>query len=496
MCHGNLYTVGFRKQVSHSKCKIIKDDSMKERNLSLEDVLEFSRREENHFYDNKSSRVSGKGIQKVSVAFANADGGEFVIGIKDAKEEEDIALRWDGVSTIEDLNLVFQSLSDTEPQVSHQVEILKHPNKTVAARIFVEKSEKVHRTSNGTVYVRKGAQSLPLQSHSDVQALSYAKGESSYEDTLVSGAQAEDIFDTEEMQFFLQNYSPATDSIDFTINQNLVDRRTYDPKTAGILLFSDNPVPLLPRRCGIKISRYDTDLEKPEREHLKEQYTIEGALYRQINEAAEKITQIMEAMKVMTPNGLSSAKYPPETIWELLVNAVIHRDYSISDDIHVLVFNNRVEILSPGKLPGYVTVHNILESRFSRNSKIVRMLNKYKNAPNRDMGEGINTAFQKMEEFRLKPPVISEKNNTVQVLIPHTPLASHQEQVMEFLEHNDIIKNRQGREITGIKSENSMKKVFYDLRDKGMIEPVYSKNGNRKIAWKKSGRMAEKDLLS
>lgn len=460
---------------------------MKERNLTEPEVLDLASREESHFFDNKASRVSGRGIQKISVAFANADGGEFVVGIKDKKEEPDPKLRWDGVPTVEDLNSIFQNLSETQPQVPHQIEILRHPNDSVAARIFVEKSERVHRTADGTVYVRKGAQSLPLKHHGEIQALSYAKGESSYEDTLVAGAHAEDIFETNEMRSFLENYSPSTDPIDFTINQNLVDRRSYDPRTAGILLFSDNPVPLLPRRCGIKISRYDTDLDVPERDHLKEQFTIEGPLYRQINEAAERITQIMEAVKVMTPSGLESAKYPPETIWELLVNAVIHRDYSISDDIHVLVFNNRIEIASPGRLPGYVTVQNILDSRFSRNSKIVRILNKYRNAPNRDMGEGINTAFQKMEEFRLQPPIISERNNTVLVVIPHTPLASPQEQVMEFLEHNEIIKNRQARQVTGIKSENSMKRVFYDLRDKKLIEPVYSKNGNRIVAWKKFG---------
>jgi ATP-dependent DNA helicase RecG len=460
---------------------------MKERSLTEAEVLDLASREESHFFDNKASRVSGRGIQKISVAFANADGGEFVVGIKDEKEELDPALRWDGVPTVEDLNSIFQNLSETQPQVPHQIEVLRHPDDSVAARIFVEKSESVHRTADGTVYVRKGAQSLPLNDHGEIQALSYAKGESSYEDTLVAGAHAEDIFETDEMRRFLESYSPSTDPIDFTINQNLVDRRSYDPRTAGILLFSDNPVPLLPRRCGIKISRYDTDLDVPERDHLKEQYTIEGALHRQINEAADRITQIMEAVKVMTPSGLESAKYPPETIWELLVNAVIHRDYSISDDIHVLVFNNRIEISSPGRLPGYVTVQNILDSRFSRNSKIVRMLNKYADAPNRDMGEGINTAFQKMEEFRLQPPVISERSNTVLVVIPHTPLASPQEQVMEFLEHNEIIKNRQAREVTGIKSENSMKRVFYDLRDNHLIEPVYSKNGNRIVAWKKFG---------
>jgi ATP-dependent DNA helicase RecG len=101
------------------------------------------------------------------------------------------------------------------------------------------------------------------------------------------------------------------------------------------------------------------------------------------------------------------------------------------------------------------------------------------------MGEGLNTAFQRMEEFQLEKPIITERNNTVCVIIPHTPLASPQERVMEYLDHNETIKNRQAREITGIKSENSMKRIFYDLREKEMIDPVLSKTGSRIVAWKK-----------
>lgn len=461
---------------------------MKIRELTESEIVDFSKREESHFFDNKSKNIGGKKIQKIAVAFANADGGEFIVGLKDAKEEVDPNNRWDGCNIIEELNFVFQSIHETSPQVPHDIEILRKNDGTVAVRVYIEKSERVHRTADNTVYVRKGAQSLPLKSHDDIQALSYAKGESSYEDTIVSSATAEDIFETHEMRTFLKDYSPATDPVDFTINQNLIDRRTFDPRTAGILLFSDNPVPLLPRRCGIKISRYETDLDTQERDYLKDQYTIEGSLYNQIHKASRIITQVIESVQVMGATGLVVAKYPPETIWEILVNAVIHRDYSISDDIHVLIFNNRVEIISPGRLPGYVTVDNILDSRFSRNSKIVRTLNKYKEAPNRDMGEGLNTAFQRMAEFQLEKPSIKERGNAVCVVIPHTPLASPQERVMEYLEHNETIKNRQGREITGIKSENSMKRVFYVLRDKGMIEPVLAKTGKRIVAWKKAAR--------
>ena len=457
---------------------------MEVRKVTKEEKEIFSKREESHFYDNKAIEISGKKIQKVAVAFANADGGEFIIGIKDKKDEPNLSARWQGIEDQEKFNHVFQSLHEISPQIPHSIEFLEDENKKYALRVLVEKSDSVHKTSDNTVYIRKSAQSLPLKDVSKIQALSYAKGESSYEDTIVNDALAEDIFESEEIKKFLKYYSPKSDPIDFTIKQNLVDRNTYDPRTAGVLLFSDNPVPLLPKRCGIKISQYNTDIEIPDREHLKKQFTIEGCLYSQIQEAAKIVTSVIESIKIMTSEGLVNAKYPHETIWEILVNAVIHRDYSISDDIQIHIFNNRVEITSPGRLPGYVTIKNILESRFSRNSKIVRTLNKYKEAPNKDMGEGLNTAFQKMEEFRLKPPVIKEKGNYVQAIIAHTPLALPEETVLEYLKTNSQIKNREARTITGIKSENIMKNVFYKLRDQDLIEPVMSTTGNKVVAWK------------
>ncbi|MDD3021219.1 MAG: ATP-binding protein [Alphaproteobacteria bacterium] len=459
---------------------------MKIRQLSKEEVVDFCTKEESHFFDRKDYRVSGEKVQKAVVAFANSDGGELVIGIKDAKEEKNVDKRWAGKEKQEDFNSFLQVVTEISPSVPCSIEFLKSPDGIYVLRIIVEKSEAVHKVADGTVYVRKSAQSLPVKDHDKIMQLSFSKGQTSYEDTIVTSAAAEDIFESQQMKNFLNDFSPKSDSIDFSLNQNLIDRKTYDPKVAGILLFSDNPVPLLPKRCGIKISRYDTSVDTPERVHLKEQHTVEGPLYEQIQNAADRITETMESVQIMGEKGLVKAKYPPETIWEILVNAVIHRDYSISDDIHVLIFNNRIEIISPGKLPGYVTINNILDSRFSRNSKLVRILNKYKNPPNKDMGEGLNTAFQRMQDFKLKPPRIEENNNVVKVIIAHTPLASPEETVMSYLKKEPSIKNRQAREITGIKSENVMKGVFYSLRDSGLIEPVMSKSGNKIVAWKEA----------
>ena len=459
---------------------------MKEKKISNNEILDLSSRQEGHFYDRKSKEIDGKKIQKIACAFANADGGDFIVGIKDDKDEPNPNNRWNGFATKEEFNHVFQNLMEVKPSVPYVATFLQSTiDNSFALQVTVEKSEKVHSTADNSVYIRVSAQSIPLKDPQKIQELSFAKGETSYEDLVYRDARAEDIFESFEIKRFLKDYSPQSDPIDFTVNQNLVDRNSYEPKMSGLLLFNDNPVAILPRKCGIKIARYDTSEKIPEREHLKDQVNIEGSLYEQIHKAAETITELMSQVKIWTPKGLDTVKYPEETIWEILVNAIIHRDYSISDDVHVLIFNNRIEINSPGKLPGYVTEDNILESRYSRNTKIVRTLNRYKNPPNKDMGEGLNTAFQKMKDWRLKEPTLKVEGNYVKVTIAHTPIASPEETIMEFLNNNDKIKNRQARELTGIKSENKMKAVFYKLRDQSLIKPVMSKNGTTVVAWTK-----------
>jgi ATP-dependent DNA helicase RecG len=77
-----------------------------------------------------------------------------------------------------------------------------------------------------------------------------------------------------------------------------------------------------------------------------------------------------------------------------------------------------------------------------------------------------------MKEWRLQQPEIAESGNYVKVTIPHIPLATPTEAILEFLKHNETITNRQAREITGIRSENLVKVEFYKLRDEGLLEMV------------------------
>lgn len=455
---------------------------MNVKEIGREDLVKIFAREESHFFDFKSKDISPRQIEKICVAFANADGGEIIVGISEIdKQNKNFIV--EGFSDLESMNAILQCIFALNPALSINYEFLKSEEFVgYLLLITIEKGANVYKTSDATVYVRQGAQSLPVKDPERIAALGFAKGAQTFEDATLPDLKPEQIVESAELKTFLENVSPKSDPLEFCLNQNLIESRDWHPRVASALLFSPNPSAFIPKKCAVKVTRYKTAEDDPERDHLAEQYTIEGPIYRSISDTVEIIKKVMTSVEVWTSDGLKSLEYPPEAIWETVVNAFIHRDYSISDDIQILIYDNRIEILSPGVLPGYVTVDNILEARYSRNPKLVRTLARYPDAPNKDLGEGLNTTFQKMKEWGFKEPTIQVEGNYVKVTLPHARLAAPTAAIMEFLKIQATITNRQAREITGIRSENLVKIEFYKLRDEKLIERVPGLEGP-KSAW-------------
>ena len=374
--------------------------------LTLSDALDLCKKQESDLFDRKSLKISGAKVQKIVVAFANADGGEAILGIADNSDEPDPEKRWQGHPITESFNSYIQAIFELNPTIDFRHEFLScSALPGLVMRVTVQRSPDVCKTSDGTVYQRKSASSLPVKDPQRITALSFAKGATSFENSPIPELKPEEIVDSQEMARFASELSPAQEPLAYCLNEALLDRESLTPTCAGVLLFSDMPQPVFPRRCGVKITFYDTKQEIPERDHLKKNIAVEGPLYTLIHETVAQISDIMSSVSIMTNEGMKKVGYPPEAIWEIFANAVIHRDYSIADDVQVTIFQNRIEVKSPGRLPGFVTVNNFLDVRYSRNSKIVRSLAKYRNPPNKDLGEVLNTAFQKMKEWKLQSPI-------------------------------------------------------------------------------------------
>jgi ATP-dependent DNA helicase RecG len=351
-------------------------------------------------------------------------------------------------------------------------------------QLIIFKTKDILYASDGIAYVRRGAQKQAVKSEEALHRLRLDKGIISFEDETLN-LDPKLITNSVTIIKFMLNVVPTGEPDVWVAKQNLITEGK--PTVAGLMLFADEPQAALPKRSAIKLFRYMTKESEGNRESLAfDPLTIEGSLDEQIREAVAKTKELVEKISRLGPKGLESVTYPHETLHEIITNAVLHRDYSIAADVQVRIYDNRIEVESPGRLPGHVTKENILDEQSARNPKIVRLINKFPDAPNKDVGEGLNTAFEAMKKLRLKEPVIDEDEYSVTVNIRHTPLASAHDTVLAYLGNNEEITNMIARDLTGIRSENSMKSVFLSLKERGLIEPVPGKTTGGKAAWRKT----------
>lgn len=426
--------------------------------------------EETHFCDLKSIEIAPGKLSRSIAAFANADGGELYIGIDEDKSAG--CRSWRGFENIEAANGHIQPFERLFPLGGYfEYSFLAcEAESGLLLQVQIRKTPDIKKSTDGDVYVRRGAQNLKLDNVDSLRRLEYTKGIASFENELID-AEASVIENSVPIIEFMLGVIPAAEPGPWLGKQRLI--RNGKPTVAGALLFAESPQALLPKRCGIKIYRYRTKSVEGSRDTLAfTPVTVEGHAYFQIHDAVAQTTSVVQEIKRLGTDSLEDIEYPNEALHEIITNAVLHRDYSIADDIHIRVFDNRIEVESPGRLPAHITPQNILDERFSRNGNLVRLINKFPDPPNQDVGEGLNTAFAAMRKLGLKPPRIEERDNSVLVTIKHEPLASPEQLILDFLEQNESIRNKQARELCGIGADYVVKRIFGQLVDRGLIEQI------------------------
>ena len=447
--------------------------------------LDIMQLDETHFRDFKSRDIQPAKLTRTVSAFANADGGELILGIEDDPRE----IR--GFPTVEDANghiQIFEKLFPLGHGFSYDF-LLVDGRSDYLLKIEVDKSHEIVFASNKQAYLRRGAQNLPQTDSVQLDRLKQNKGIATFETELVN-VEVDVILYSEPTQKFIDSVVPTTTADSWFVKQRLI--RDSRPTVAGVVLFADEPQACLPKRSGLKVYRYQTAKEEGERDFLSfDPITVEGCAYDVIVEAVKLTTKIIEGVQVMTPKGLKKAKYPKEALHEIVTNAVLHRDYSVPDDIHIRIFDNRVEIQSPGLLPAHITPENIFNERFSRNGTIVRLINKFPDAPNKDVGEGLNTTAEAMRKVRLVAPIIEQKGMNVVVTLKHESLATPETLIMEYLKVHESITNKEARQLANVGSENAMKHVLRKMVAAKMLTIVKGKTvfdtsyvENKKVASK------------
>ena len=447
--------------------------------FSLEAEKVVLSKQETHYLDFKAREIDGKSLQKHLVGFANADGGELYIGVDEVKagkksESKKKTLVCRGFDEVEGANqLVQNGLLDISPTVEGMiVDFLKRPEGDLLVRFTIPKSDKVHYTSAGTCCVRLSAQTQTIKGEA-IAKLAYSKGFFRYEEQPALSCSVADIVEAGHLQDFLKRVGSKQDAEKFLRrNRLLVPGGSGMQVNVGcVIMFDNDPDEVLSTKTSGRVVRMKTGSTKYNRDQLSVNDKVVGPLENLVGQVEDRVLEIMEDASFEV-NGVSfPVEYPKEALHEVVVNAFLHRDYSVPDDVQITIYDNRIEVRSPGKLPGNVTTDNILDAHFARNPNLVRLVNKLPDPLNHDMGEGLDTAFRAMNSAGLVPPSINEVGNSVVVILRHKKLASYEELILEYLGEHDWITNKIVRELTGEGSENVVKSALQRLRTKKLIEP-------------------------
>ncbi|MCF6658431.1 RNA-binding domain-containing protein [Raoultella ornithinolytica] len=443
--------------------------------LSAKEVEVLLNTVEDHFNDFKSKQIAPNKLQETFVAFANADGGNIYIGIEDSASDRE---RLSGFNEPEEANAIIATLlENTNPAVENvEIEYLKTPGNGLILHIDIPKSPKVHYTASGDCFIRANAQKVKIKGERITQ-LSYSKGAEPYEKKAVDIVEVQDILDSEYYVDYRRRIGTSQSPEVFLKKQRLLTKKDdeFVPNVGCVLLFDEEPQGSLDTRCAVKVYRLRTTETEYKREQLQEEpVTIEGPLEIVILSTIDKVKEYVDGASFKDGDNLVKLVYPAEALKEILVNAVIHRDYSQKDDVHVKVYDNRIEVQSPGRLPGYMTVDNLYEERFSRNPNLVRLLHKLPNPVNHDIGEGLDTAKNELRKAGLVAPVFEERGNNFVVIVKHQTIASIEDVIINYFNDNPTgqLTNKLVRQLSGEDDLQKVKKALQKLRDEGIIKPL------------------------
>ncbi|MGC0987035.1 ATP-binding protein [Pantoea agglomerans] len=443
--------------------------------LSAKEVVVLLNTAEDHFNDFKSKQIAPNKLQETFVAFANADGGNIYIGIEDAASDRE---RLSGFNEPEEANAIIATLLESTNPAVENVEIvyLKTSKNGLILHIDIPKSPKVHYTASGDCFIRANAQKVKIKGERVTQ-LSYSKGAEPYEKKAVDIVEVQDILDSDYYVDYRRRIGTSQSPEVFLKKQRLLTKKEdeFVPNVGCVLLFDEEPQGSLDTRCAVKVYRLRTTETEYKREQLQEDpVTIEGPLEIVILRTIEKVKEYVDGASFKDGDNLVKLVYPAEALKEILVNAVIHRDYSQKDDVHVKVYDNRIEVQSPGRLPGYMTINNLYEERFSRNPNLVRLLHKLPNPVNHDIGEGLDTAKNELRKAGLVAPVFEERGNNFVVIVKHQTIASIEDVIINYFEENPAgqLTNKLVRQLSGEDDLQKVKKALQKLRDEGIIKPL------------------------
>lgn len=436
-------------------------------------------------------KVVGKIVETV-VAMANTEGGAIVLGIDDPEQTKLKGL--DRIFGIDEQVDVFDALGREVQRIIPPTagiwppQIIEVSNGKRIGLLFVPKSSGNFRAINNHVYVRGEKGNRLLLAH-EINNFAYAKGFEKADKALVDVDFA--LLNTSFFQGWKNTRSIEGDSLESVLGKTGLARKDPNgrlkPTLAAVLLFAEFPSDLTEAKCAIRVMQYtgtiETIGETPNLIGIPK--TIQGPIVKQIADAHDYVLNLLR-VGIQVPSGFKNVyRIPERAIKEAITNAVIHRDYYKKRDIEVKIFEDRVEVESPGLFPYNITRNNIgwVRAEGYRNDLLVKHLREFPSPPNLDQNEGVRAMRQEMMAQNLYPPIffsypLYQDSVKVGLLNEHRP--SEWEKISGYLIENKYITNEQARGIAHIHDRNKMSYILKRWVEQGLLVQIVPSSGFKK----------------
>lgn len=441
---------------------------------------------EDQWFDRKSARVTPRDLANTLSAMANAEGGVVVVGLHDGRVE--------GTNATERLrNEQMQANVDfCVPPVragSRLLDCVRDDGGADRLLVFeIDPSESVHANARDEVYLRVGDENRRLGFHQR-QELLYDKGQSSYEARVLPDAGLDELH--RELLARYQGMLRAPDAERLLEARGLAKGEALT--IAGCLLFARDPQRFMPE-AFVRVLRYrGRDRGTGARQQLVSDTRFEGPIPTLLEQARGGIAESQPVRRALQPTGrFGDVPLIPEDAWlEALVNAVVHRSYSMGGDhIRIEIFDDRMEVSSPGRFPGLVDLNDPLRAtRFARNPRIARVAADLEFG--QELGEGIRRMFEEMRQAGLTDPVYRQTSGSVQLTLLAEPvdkelearLPEHARAITAALREAGRLSTGEIVERLGV-SRPTVQRELGQLRDVGVIEWIGRSSRDPRAYWR------------